>query len=52
LRTTGTSIEDYGRRDVPPRQEVLFSNSPIAQRKAKEAQERKQYGLELKQQIE
>lgn len=36
LRTTGTSIEDYGRRDVAPRLEQLYSNSPIAQRKAKE----------------
>lgn len=36
LRTTGTSIEDYGRRDVAPRLEQLYSNSPIAQWKAKE----------------
>lgn len=47
LRSTGTSIEDYGRRDVAPRKEELFSNSPLAKKAAQERYERKVYGEEL-----
>lgn len=52
LRSTGTAIEDYGRRDVLPKREELYSSSPLAKRAAEEAWAKWAYGDELRKQIE
>jgi len=52
LRSTGTNIEDYGRRDVLPKREELYQSSPLAKWAAEEAWAKRQYGDELRKQIE